>query len=128
MESWIFPRDPLLEDRQLELDQRKRPPHSRENVAKPYSHENATFATFPQQSSGRKVAFMRQSSGNSRGSRTRVPSIRASQAIAAYKYLINSPERGLERKQRAEHLYYLSYSYYSSLASLQFSLGFYFRN
>jgi len=35
-------------------------------------------------------------------------------------------ERGLERKQRAKHLHCLSYSYDSSLVSLQFSIGFLF--
>jgi len=62
MEKWIFPENLLLQDRQLELDQRKRILFCR---------RNATKAAFPQ-----------QSYGISRGSTTHV---RAPQATAAYK-------------------------------------------
>jgi len=68
VERWIFPGDLLLENRQLELDQRKWLP------------------------------LCRKSSGSSHGSMTPGPSFRAPQATAAYKYAINSPERGLKGK------------------------------
>ena len=106
MKRWIFPGDLLLKDRQLELDQRKRPLHCYENVA---------FAT-----------FSRQSSRSSHESTTPGTSFRVPQATTAYKYPVNSPERVLEWKRRAKHLHCLNYSCDSSFASLQLSLGFLF--
>jgi len=76
-----------------------------------------------------RSALLRPSSGSNHGSTIPGTSFCASQATAAYKCPANSPERGLERKQRGKHFHYLSYSCDSSLASLQFSIRFLiFRN
>jgi len=69
-----IPGAPLLEERQLESDQAKC-----------------------------AVAFLRRSCRGRRRSRTRVPSFPAPQTTAAYKYPVNSPERELDRKHRAEY-------------------------
>ena len=79
VERWIFPGDFLLEDRKVELDQRKRPLNCSRNVA--------------------FDAFLRPSSGNSCGSTIPDTSFRAPQTTAAYKYLVNSPEMELEKTE-----------------------------
>jgi len=82
VERWIFPGDLLLEDRQLELDQRKQPL---------YCHENVAYSAFP-----------RPSSGRSRGSTIPGNSIRTFQATTAYKYATKITRERVRKKTESK--------------------------